>query len=334
MHKPFDTSDCSRFADGLEILVVIVSYRTAKLVVNGLAALAAEVAAQPGLGVIVVDNTCGDDAPHIHHAIEEHGWGEWAMVAVAERNGGYAYGNNLAIRAALAATSPPKYYWMLNPDAEVQSGAGRALVDFMERDTKIGMAGSALLDPDGTVWGKAFRFPTIWSELERAVAFGPLTKLLSRYVVARKMPDVPAQVDWLAGASMMVRREVFESIGLLDEGYFLYYEETDFLLQAHKAGWTCWYVPESRVMHIAGGSTGVTSREGAPRRQPQYVFDSRRRYFLKNHGWLYTVLTDTAFCLGLSLRHLRRWLQRQPNRNPPHLLLDSLRNHSLLKPKL
>jgi N-acetylglucosaminyl-diphospho-decaprenol L-rhamnosyltransferase len=327
--------DCKNFANGRKLLAVTVSYRSAGLVVNGLAALAGEVASNPGMGVIIVDNTCGEDAAAISAAIAENHWGDWAMVVAAERNGGYAYGNNLAVRAAMAAAQPPEYYWLLNPDTEVKPHATKALLDFMQRDERIGIVGSALLlPPDDTVWSTAFRFPSFWSELDRGAAFGPLSRLLRRYQVARTMGDIPEQVDWLPGASMMVHRKVFESIGLLDEGYFLYYEETDFLLQAHKAGWTCWYVPESRVMHIAGATTGVTSKDHALRRRPQYVFDSRRRYFLKNHGWLYTVLTDTAFCLGLSLSHLRRWLQRQPNRNPPHLLLDSLRNHSLLKPKL
>lgn len=326
-----DVDKCTEFANGREVLVVIVSYRTSELVVNGLAALAVEAKSRPSLGVVVVDNTCGDDAVGIRVAIAENGWSDWVMVAVAERNGGYAYGNNLAIRAALAAASPPEYYWLLNPDAEARPGAAQALIDFFQRDPKIGMAGSALLDPDGSVWGIAFRFPTLWSELERGAAFGPLSRLLQRHLVARKMGGQPEQVDWLAGASMMVRRRVFESIGLLDEEYFLYYEETDFCLQAHKAGWACWYVPESKVMHIAGGSTGVTSREGAPKRQPQYVFDSRRRYFVKNHGWLYAVAADSLLCVGLAASRLRRWLQRLPHNSPPYLLRDSIRNHSLIK---
>ena len=62
----------------------------------------------------------------------------------------------------------------------------------------------------------------------------------------------PAGVDWVAGASMIVRREVFDAVGLLDEHYFMYFEEVDFCLRARKAGWTCWYVPEARVVHLVG----------------------------------------------------------------------------------
>jgi GT2 family glycosyltransferase len=325
--------DCTRFVSGCSVLVVTVSYRTAALVIDSLAALAPEAAAEqtPRFKVVIVDNTCGDDARQIRAAIADRGWTSWAMVAVASRNGGYAFGNNVAIRAALRADAPPSYFWMLNPDAAVRPGALGPLVEFMQRDPRIGIVGSALLDPDGSVWGRAFRFPSVWSELERAMAFGPFSRLMQRHIVAVQMGDEPREVDWLAGASMMVRREVFESVGLFDEGYFLYHEETDFCLQARKAGWSCWYVPASRVMHIAGGSTGVTTRGGVPKRRPQYVFDSRRRYFVKNHGWAYAVATDFAWCGGLAARYVRKRLQRRPVEEPPYLLWDSLRNHSLLK---
>jgi N-acetylglucosaminyl-diphospho-decaprenol L-rhamnosyltransferase len=322
---------CAKFADGASVLVVIVSYRTATLVVNGIVSLASEAAADPRLRVVVVDNTCGEDGREIQAAIDERGFGAWAMLLVSDRNGGYGYGNNLAIRQGLRAPHPPELFWMLNPDAEARPGAAKALREFAATDEKIGIVGSALLNQDESVWGYAFRFPTAWSELERGASLGVLTKLMGRHVVPIKMGDRPQQVDWLPGASMMVRRAVFESIGLFDEGYFLYYEETDLCLQAQRAGWTCWYVPDSRVMHIAGASTGVTAREGIPKRRPEYLFDSRRRYFIKNHGWAYAVLTDLTWSTGFASWRVRRRLQGRPDRDPPHLLWDSIRNSTLLK---
>ena len=130
---------------------------------------------------------------------------------------------------------------------------------------------------------------------------------------------------------MMIRRQVFESIGLMDEGYFLYYEETDLCLQAKRAGWSCWYVPESKVMHIAGQSTGVTDRTHAPKRLPQYVFDSRRRYFLKNHGFFYLLATDVIWTVAFCTWRLRRILQRKPDTDPPYLLWDRIQNSALFK---
>lgn len=320
-----------RFADGASVLVVTVSYRTVRMVIDGLVSLASEAAADPRLRFVIVDNTCGEDGREIQLAIDERGYARWAMVLVSDRNGGYGYGNNLAIREALRAPNSPDVYWMLNPDAEARPGSAKALQDFMAADPKVGIVGSALLNRDESVWGYAFRFPSAWSELERGASFGPLSRLLGRHMVPMKMDDHPRQVDWLPGASMMVRREVLISAGLFDEGYFLYHEETDLCLQAQRAGWTCWYVPASRVMHIAGGSTGVTSREGRPKRRPQYVFDSRRRYFIKNHGWAYAVVADLAWTTGLASWRLRRRLQGRPDSDPPHLLWDSLRNLTVLK---
>jgi GT2 family glycosyltransferase len=113
----------------------------------------------------------------------------------------------------------------------------------------------------------------------------------------------------------------------MDEEYFLYYEDTDFGLQAKRAGWECWYVPQSRMMFIGGQSTGLMNPFGGqPKRRPQYWFEARRRYFLKNHGLLYAALADIAWIAGFALWRLRRIMQRKPDNDPPQLLGDSIRN--------
>jgi hypothetical protein len=145
------------------------------------------------------------------------------------------------------------------------------------------------------------------------------------------MAKEEAAVDWVSGACLMIRRDVIEAIGLLDEQYFLYYEEVDFCLRAHRAGWPCWYVPASRVMHIGGQSTGVGVRGRRPGRLPAYFFESRRRYFEKNFGRRHAMLADLAFGVGYALWQLRRWLLRRPDPDPPHLLGDFWRHSTLLK---
>jgi N-acetylglucosaminyl-diphospho-decaprenol L-rhamnosyltransferase len=324
------------FMDGCTVLVVIVNYRTARLTTECLGSLAVEAAGDPSMRVVVVENDSQDgSAEVIQDAIAERKYSAWASMIRAPRNGGYAYGNNLALRAALAGANvgePPRHFLLLNPDSQVRRGAVRELVDFLDHHPSVGLAGSCLENPDGTLWSTAFRFPSILSELEGGARLGLLSRLLSRWAVPVAMGGEQAErVDWLPGASMMVRREVFETIGLLDEQFFLYYEETDFCLRAQRAGWPCWYVPQSRVMHIAGQSTGVTDRTAKPKRRPQYVFDSRHRYFHKNHGALYAVLADAAWTAGLLSFRIRRALQQKPDRDPPHLLLDTLRNAAWLR---
>src|SRR6185312_15227837 len=108
----------------------------------------------------------------------------------------------------------------------------------------------------------------------------------------REIPVEPGLCDWVSGACMIVRREVFDSIGLLDDGYFMYFEEVDFCHRAQRAGWLCGYVPEARVVHLVGQSTGKTDPDKTRRRMPDYWFRSRRRYFLHHQGRVVTILAD------------------------------------------
>lgn len=312
-------------------LIVIVNYRTGRLVVDCLRSLVSEVRGRPGTRVVVVDNQSGDDSVKVlHEAIDEFGWSDWVSLTVAPRNGGFAYGNNLSIRKALATESPPAYYWLLNPDTQVRPGALSALTGFLDRNPAVGVAGGMLEESDGSPWPFAFRFPSVLSELERGMRLSVVTRLLARWRVVHEMDARDAEVDWVCGANMMVRRQVFDSVGLMDEKYFLYFEETDFCLQAKRAGWASWYVPSCRVMHIAGQSTGLTGEHVALRRMPTYWFDSRRRYFLKNHNRAYAIAADLAWIVSFFTYQVRKRVQRKQDFDPPRLLSDFIRNSSLL----
>lgn len=320
-------STCDRIC-----LVVLVNYRTPHLTVDCLRSLESEVAALPGVRVAVVDNDSPDDSVAIiGAAIAAAGWQDWVTLMPSQHNGGYAFGNNFAIRPALQSTNPPAYFWLLNPDTQIRPGALKALLEFMEQHPDAGIAGSAIEEADGTPFGTAFRFPTILSELDSGLRLGVVSKLLANWSVVRAMGEQTCVVDWLPGASMLIRREVLQQIGLMDEGYFLYYEETDFCLQAKRSGWNCWYVPQSQIMHIAGQSTGVTVRNQRPKRLPQYWFDSRRRYFIKNHGLVYAAIADAVWLVSFSLWRCRRAIQHKPDQDPPQLLQDFIRNSVFLK---
>lgn len=312
------------------VLVVIVNYRTGDLVVDCLRSLEPDVQSQPGASVVIVDNDSGDDsAQTIAAAIATSGWASWASLVQAPINGGFAYGNNLAIDSAMKSATPPDLFWLLNPDTVIRPGALRTLTEFMANNPAVSICGGGIEEANGEHWPYAFRFHSILSEIERAAGFSPVSKLLARHIVARRMGPGPAQVDWVSGATMMVRRTTVERIGLMDEDYFLYFEEVDYCLQAHRAGLECWYLPSSRIMHISGQSTGVTAKTDTPKRLPAYWFESRRRYFAKNHGRLYAACSDVAWMLSYCLGSLRRWLQRKPGSSPPRLLADFLRHSSL-----
>lgn len=301
--------------------VVIVNYRTPGLVIDCLHSLAYQL--EPGWRVLLVDNASGDDSvARFEAARQAHGWEPWLDIVAHHENRGFAAGNNVALRRLITEAEPAEYFLLLNPDTIVRPGGISALVEFMEERPQVGIAGSRLEERDGTPQRSAFRFPSLPGEWENGLRLGIMSRLLQRWVVAPPVREDAHPSDWLSGASMLVRREVFETIGLLDEEYFLYYEETDFCLRTRRAGWECWYVPESRVVHLVGQSTGV----GAVRRRiPRYWLESRWRYFRKNHGLIYAHLTNAAWATGHALWRLRRRVQRKPDLDPPWLLWDFVR---------
>jgi hypothetical protein len=220
--------------------------------------------------------------------------------------------------------SKPDFVLLLNPDTIIRPGAIKTLLDFMIANPKAGITGSRLEDPDGTPQRSAFRFHSIAGEFERGMRMGLVTKLLASKIIAPPVRDEPHECDWVAGASMMVRREVFESAGLMDESYFMYFEEVDFCLAARRKGWSCWYVPASRVVHLVGAVSQLSDARKHRKRRPAYWFESRRRYFVKNHGWLYAAMADLAYLAAHSFWRLRRFVQRKEDTDPPRLLIDSL----------
>jgi N-acetylglucosaminyl-diphospho-decaprenol L-rhamnosyltransferase len=313
------------------VLIVIVNYKTANLTIACLQSLGPEIRNLPGARVSVVENHSGD-GEKLAAAIADRGWEDWVELDISDRNGGFAYGNNRAIRPTLNAPDPPRYTLLLNSDTEVRPGAIRTLIDFMDANPGVGIAGSSFENDDGSLWPIAFRFTTPLSELVSGLRIGPVSRLLKNHVTCRQMEqDRPQPVDWVAGACMIINHKVFLAIGLMDEAYFLYFEEVDFCLQAKRNGWPCWYVPQSRTMHIAGQSSDLSVHDRVPPRTPTYWFASRRRYFRKNFGLGGVIAADLAFGVGFALWRLRRALFRKPDLDPPHFLADFWKHSIFLR---
>lgn len=313
-----------------ELHVCIVNWRTAALTIDCLHTVAGE-RGDVRLRVYVVDNASGDGSDaQIRAAVAQNGWQEWVEVISAGQNGGFAYGNNLAIDAALRADPGATNLLLLNPDTLVRPGAFRILLDFMKSHPDVGLAGGSSEDPDGTRQCCAFRFPSPIGEFISRGGLGFVARLLQRYLPVG-LPAAQQQVDWVSGAYLLVRRQIVDQIGMLDEGYFLYFEETDFILRARRAGWTCWHVPESRIVHLVGQSSGVTTRHVAARRIPAYWFESRRRYYILNHGRAIAILADLAAIAGHAVSRLKSLARRTPGSDPPHFIGDVIRHGALFK---
>jgi N-acetylglucosaminyl-diphospho-decaprenol L-rhamnosyltransferase len=313
----------------MKLLVVIVNYRVADLAIDCLHSVAAEIGSVTDIHVAVCENGSGDgSAQRLQDAIHCNGWEDWCSLTSLKVNLGFTGGNNAILRSALNQPDPPQYILLLNADTIVRPNAFAALVAFMDHNPTIGVAGSRLEEPDGTPQRSAFRFQSPLGEFEGNLKLGLVTRLLGKWVVAPPVTDKPTKTDWVSGASMIIRREVFEAAGLLDEGFFTYFDDIDFCFNAGKAGWPTWYVPASRVVHLVGQSTGVTTK---PKRFPAYLFDARRRHFIKNYGAFYAALADLGMILGLSLWRLRVALTGKEDNGAPYLLWDSIRHSVFFK---
>lgn len=306
------------------ILTVVLNWRTPDMTLR---AVDYALRAMQGLAgeIIVVDNDSGDGSfqKMADHAAAQ-GWTKGNRVRVVQsgRNGGFGAGNNVGIRAGLSDGSKPDFVYVLNSDAFPAPDAIQLLLRPLLADPTLWCAGSYIHGPEGEPHETLFRFPSIASEFESAIRFGPVTRLLRDRTIACPLPDQDTRADWISGASILMRQSVLDEMGTFDETFFLYFEETDLFLRAHRAGHQSQYVRDSHVMHIGSVSTGM--KEWA--RVPDYWFDSRLHYFVKNHGVAYAAAATCAHLLGGSLNWLRRTLERKPTGSPPHFLRTLLRH--------
>lgn len=304
----------------MKLLAVILNYKTPDMTLEALAALMRELAVFPDARVAIVDNDSQDGSlEKIQAGVRAGGFGERVDVMPSDYNGGFAYGNNFAIERAMRSPDRPDYVYLLNSDAFPDPGCVEALVRYLDSHPEAGIAGSYVHGPEPTPHKTAFRFPSIAGELETALGIGLVSKLLERWIVAPPLPTRTSEVDWLAGASMLIRRAVIEEIGLMDDAYFLYYEETDYCLRAQRSGWKVGYVVESSVTHIGSVSTGFKDHS---RPTPRFWFASRRHYFLKNHGRLALWAANLVYLLGGLVCRIRYRVIGRPTKDPRRHLRD------------
>ncbi|MCB2015998.1 MAG: glycosyltransferase family 2 protein [Hydrogenophaga sp.] len=305
------------------VLTVVLNYRTPEMTLKAVEAALKEMDGIPG-AISVVDNDSGDGSyERLSKAVEERKW-DRVRVLQSGHNGGFGAGNNFGVRQGLPDGSKPDFVYFLNSDAFPEPGAIRVLVDYLKMHPEVGFVGSWVHGEDGAYHQTAFRFPTIFSEFEQAAVTGPISRLLKRYIVALPSPGEEEMVDWLAGASMMVRHRTFEEAQGFDERFFLYFEETDLCLRASRLGWRTVYLSASRVMHIGSVSTGMKTWK----RTPPFWFDSRLWYFTKNHGALYASAATVAYLAGALIFKFRGLFQSRRSEQPRHFLGDLI-THAL-----
>lgn len=297
------------------VLTVILNYKTAQMTLRS--AQAARLAMQGLEGAITIVDNDSQDGSFEFLTRETAQWPEVRVIA-SGRNGGFGAGNNVGIRAGLPDGSRPDFIYLQNPDSFPDRDTIRILRAHMLADPLCGFAGSAIRGEDGVAHPAAFRFPSILSEIDAGAHTGVISRMLRKHRIIAELSDQTGPAQWCSGASVMFRQDTLDRVGLFDETFFLYFEETDLCRRVWKAGFTGAYVPQATSMHIGSVSTGM----GTWKRVPKYWFDSRAHYFRKHHGSLYLGLVTLAYVGAAWLWRARRVIERKEERIPPHFLRD------------
>ncbi len=296
--------------------VIVVNYRTPELTIRCIDALEEARTAFPDLRAIVVDGGSADgSADRIARAVEAR---DWVLLLPLTVNGGFAFANNQAIAALGAGGTWPEAIALVNPDARVRGGALEAMAALLDRRPDAGAVGALLIQEDGRPQSSAFHFPSLRGELCRGARMALLERLLrapSGSIVAESALEVP----WVTGAAVMLRTAALRSVGLFDEGFFLYFEETDLMRRLRRRGWSIWHEPLARVVHDGGAATQIRDpKTGMPggRRMPRYWYESRRRYFALAHGRGYAFMTGIAWLVGHGVWKIRQVLAPRRDDGP------------------
>jgi GT2 family glycosyltransferase/lipopolysaccharide/colanic/teichoic acid biosynthesis glycosyltransferase len=254
----------------MDISVIIVNYNVRDFLKNALVSVFKALADLEG-EVFVVDNASDDGScdmvrqsfPQVH-------------LISNSLNVGFAKANNQALVRAGG-----KYLMLLNPDTIVQEDTFQTLIKFFKENSDVGMAGCKILNPDGSFQLACRRsFPTPWVAFTKVSGLSSVfgsTKLFGKYNLTYLNPDESYEVDAVSGSCMMMRREVYQSIGGLDEDFFMYGEDLDWCYRVQKSGWKVFYVADTKIIHYKGESTRRSDIDELK------IFYKAMRLFVRKH---------------------------------------------------
>lgn len=284
-----------------KLSIIIVSFNTCDLLRQCLESVFDNKTSHE-LEVFVVDNDSADDSVEM----VQKSFPQVKLIA-NKKNIGFAAANNQAFNI-----STGDYIVLLNPDSRLKSQALDNGVAFMEAHPEAGICGCRLLNFAGQLEPSARRFPN--SIYKFLMISGISAKFASSKILGRgdyKYFDHNSsiEVDWVPGTFSLIRRTMLDELGLFDERFYLYYEETDLCLKAKRAGWKVFFFPGAEVVH-AGGACSKTRKDmemdigGA--QLLKFRYRSELLYFRKNFG-LIAVLDNWGVEMGF---HLFRYLAR------------------------
>ena len=220
-----------------EISVIVVNYGTAELASAAVQSVLARNHGGRAVDVHLVDNASpGADRETLSARAREEGWRDRVTFYPEEVNHGFGRGNNLVLSALAARDIPPRYVFLLNPDARLENEALDILAGVLDATPKVAFAGAGISKPESGPVTAAFRFPTFASECIQALSFGPLSRMFKGYSVPLPHDQPRGPVGWVAGAAVTIRFEALLKIGFFDFAYFLYFEEVDLCAGQRQTG--------------------------------------------------------------------------------------------------
>lgn len=253
----------------MDLGIVVLNYNTRDLLRDCLRSL--EETRGVEIDVTVVDNASRDGSVEMLRAEFPN-----TRVIASETNGGYAYGNNLALREFLARPNPPRALMLLNTDTIVPPDSLRLLMEFLDAHSDAGIVGPKLLLRDGSLDLACRRsFPTPEISFYRMIGLSklfPKSKRFGRYNLTYLSEDETAQVDSVVGAAMLMRTEALQQAGLLDETFFMYGEDLDLALRIKQAGWNAYYFPRAEIRHYKRESSKQSKKAQIEFYRAMYIF--------------------------------------------------------------
>jgi GT2 family glycosyltransferase len=270
--------------DGMvDLSIIIVNWNTEEYLLRCLNSIF-EMGQRMDWEVVVVDNGSQDGSgeevkktfPFVH-------------LVQNEKNIGFAKAANQGLQRASG-----RYVLLLNPDTQIKNGAIERLLSFMDSHLEAGVAGAQLLNSDGSKQNSIASYPSLATEL--------LNKSLLRWLFPKAFPgkerdySEAIEVDSVIGACMMVKEDALDQVGLLDEDYFLFLEETDWCYRMKRAGWKVYHVPQAEVYHFQGKSAETVKKKARVE-----FYRSRYHFFKKNRGSFQRIILLVGLMIKLGV---------------------------------
>lgn len=281
----------------MDVSVVIVNYKTAKLLVGAIDSVFDKTKGV-SFEVIVVDNHSEDDSEWI---VKKRYGGQVKYLSLME-NIGFGRANNEGLKIATG-----RNVLFLNPDTLLMNNAIYVLSQYLDNDLRCGVVGGNLYDGDlQPTHSHSMLFPSIFNELDQA-SFRVLSKIIYGRNFQFNYMERPIKVAYICGADMMVRRSILDDVKGFDSDFFMYFEETELTFRIRMAGYSVFNVPDAKIVHLEGKSFILNEM------REYRALCSRKIYYAKTHSKLYAAIIDKIFVAINALAYVTASLIRNSN---------------------